>query len=211
MSLKRLMQAGRVAQVDDPDLQELLDKQACGQVMMTYCRGIDHRDEALLRSVFHADAYHRHGFEGPSNAPGRGGKAGEPADFVEYALGVLATHKRTHHQLGNIFVEVEPDGCTAYTEAYFTAFHRQRAIGDPKAGPNAFDTEMDYWVGGRYMDRMEKRDDVWKIAYRVGLTDWQRIEPPASQGEGRTPVDLRSQQSRKDMLYRRRRAFNKPE
>ena len=210
MSVKRMMQAGKVAQVDDPHLQELLDKQACTEVMMTYCRAIDHRDETLLRSIFHPESYHRHGFEGPSSNPAKKSRPGAPADFVGFALEVLQTHTHTHHQLGNIFVEVERDGRTAYTEAYFTAFHRMRRAGDPKAGANAYDTEMDYWVGGRYMDRMEKRDNVWKIAYRVGMTDWQRIEAPASQGQGLTPDDLRSQQSRKDMLYRRRKAFIKP-
>jgi hypothetical protein len=210
MSVKRMMQAGAVAQVDDPHLQALLDKQACAEVMMTYCRGIDHCDEALLRSVFHPGSYHRHGFEGPSSNPGRKAKGGQPGDFVDYALGVLRAYTRTHHQLGNIFVEVEADVCTAYTEAYFTAIHRMRAAGDPKAGANAYDTEMDYWVGGRYMDRMEKRDNVWKIIYRVGMTDWQRIEAPASQGLAQAPADLRSQQSRKDMLYRRRKVFSGP-
>jgi hypothetical protein len=84
-----------------------------------------------------------------------------------------------------------------------------RAKGDPRAGSGAFDTEMDLWVGGRYMDRMEKRGGVWKIAYRVGTTDWTRIEPPSSQGLD-TRGDLASKQSRKDIVYRRRTAFERP-
>ena len=181
------------------ELQSLLDKQACAEVMTTYCRAIDHMDEALLRSVFHPDSQHHHGFEGPSSDPGAKG-----GDFVAYALSVLGTHTHTHHQLGNILIELEPDGVTAFTEAYFTAYHRMRAKGDPKAGTNAYDTPMDFLVGGRYMDRMEKRDGVWKIAYRVGMTDWTRIEPPASQGYFATAQDYRSQQSREDMVYHRR-------
>ena len=210
MSIKRLLSAGRVASVDDPHLQQLLDKQACAEVMMTYCRAIDHRDEALLRSVFHSDSYHRHGFQGPSSDPSRATRSDKPGDFVAFALGVLATHTHTHHQLGNIFIDIEADATTAFTEAYFTAYHRMRAKGDPKAAVNAYDTQMDFWVGGRYMDRMEKRDGAWKIAYRVGMTDWTRIEPPASRGFFDTATELRSQQSRKDMLYRRRSAFKRP-
>jgi hypothetical protein len=42
------------------------------------------------------------------------------------------------------------------------------------------------------------------------MTDWQRIEAPASQGLAQAPADLRSQQSRKDMLYRRRKVFSGP-
>jgi hypothetical protein len=39
---------------------------------------------------------------------------------------------------------------------------------------------MDLWVGGRYLDRMEKRDGVWKIVDRVGTTDWTRLDPPTA-------------------------------
>jgi hypothetical protein len=191
-----------VTRLDDA-LTRLLDKQACAEVMMTYCRAIDHRDEALLRSVFHPDSWHRHGFEGPSSDPSRPSSPGKPGDFVAFALGVLATHTHTHHQLGNIFVEIE-DATTAFTEAYFTAYHRMRAKGDPLASANAYDTPMDFWVGGRYMDRMEKRDGVWKIAARIGMTDWMRLEPPSSQGYFATPADLRSRQDTGDMVYRRR-------
>ena len=203
MSIKRMLQAGTVAVVADPHLQRLLDKQACAEVMMTYCRAIDHRDEQLLRSVFHADSYHHHGFEGPSSDPKLPSKPGKPGDFVAFALEVLSTHTHTHHHLGNIFIEVEDDGVTAYTEAYFTAFHRMRAKGDKLAAANAYDTQMDFWVGGRYMDRQEKRNGVWKIASRIGMTDWTRVEAPASQGYFSTPLELRSQQNRKDTLYNR--------
>lgn len=196
---------GRVATVADPHLQVLLDKQACAEVMMTYCRAIDHRDEALLRSVFHPDSMHHHGFEGPSSDPSRASRPGRPGDFVAYALEVLAGFTHTHHQLGNIFIEPEPDGVTAYTEAYFTAFHRMRARGDKLAAANAWDTQMDWWVGGRYMDRMEKRDGCWKIAARIGTADWTRIDSPASTGMRSGRPEMTTQQNRKDTVYHRAR------
>ena len=186
-------------------LQELLDKQAIAEVMMTYCRALDHLDEPLLRSVFHPDSRHNHGFVGPSSDPSRKSEPGKPGDFVSYALGVLSGMTRTHHQLGNIFIEVHGD--VAYTEAYFTAYHRMRAKGDPKAGPNAYDTEMDLFVSGRYMDRMEKRNGVWKIARRTATTDWQRIDPPSPMSYAGVPPELRSLQSRDDFVYRRREVY----
>lgn len=212
MSIERMKKAGTVASVDDPHLQELLDKQACAEVMMTYCRAIDHKDEALLRSIFHPDAYHRHGaYEGPTINPKKKSKpGGKPTDFIAYALRVLDGFTRTHHQLGNIFVEVERGGEVAYTEAYFRAYHRMRANGDPKAPADAHDTEMDWWVGGRYMDRMEKRDGAWKIVFRAGITDWTRLEAPHTRTYKGGPEDLRMQQNRKDMLYHRRQKFVKP-
>ncbi|MGE0667114.1 MAG: nuclear transport factor 2 family protein [Sphingomonadales bacterium] len=188
-------------------LQEMLDKQAIAEVMMTYCRALDRLDEDLLRSVFHPDSRHDHGFKGPSSDPAAKGKDGQPGDFVGYALGVLSRMTRTHHQLGNIFVEVQPGGTVAYTEAYFTAYHRMRAKGDPKAGPNAWDTEMDWFVAGRYMDRMEKRDGVWKIARRTATTDWQRIEPPAAQDYSAVPADRQPIQGKDDFVYRRWEAY----
>jgi hypothetical protein len=160
-------------------------------------------DESLLRSVFHPDSRHRHVFEGPSSDPAAPG-----GDFVGYALSVLATHKRTHHQLGNVFIELEDDGVTAYTEAYFTAYHRVRAKGDPKAARDALDTEMDLWVGGRYLDRMEKRHGVWKIACRIGTTDWTRLEPPSSRGPAEGAA-ITAKQSRDDLVYRRRELLAK--
>jgi hypothetical protein len=198
-------QAAGTAAPSPQAIQELLDKQAIAEVMMTYCRAIDHLDEPLLRSVFHPDAQHNHGFVGPSSDPSRKSEPGKPADFVAYALGVLRGMTRTHHQLGNIFIEVHGD--VAYTEAYFTAYHRVRAKGDPKAGPNAYDTEMDLFVSGRYMDRMEKRNGVWKIARRTATTDWQRIEPPTALSYSDVPPELRSLQSQDDFVYRRREVY----
>lgn len=188
-------------------VQELLDKQAIAEVMITYCRALDRLDEELLRSVFHPDSQHNHGFKGPSSDPGAKGKDGQPGDFVGHALQVLRGMTRAHHQLGNILIEVQPGGTVAYTEAYFTAYERMRAKGDPKAAPNAWDTEMDMWVGGRYMDRMEKRNGVWKIARRTGTTDWQRLEPPSSQNYSAVPREMQPLQSREDFVYRRRELY----
>ncbi len=185
------------------DLRELFHKQKITEVIMTYCRAIDHMDEALLRSVFHPDSQHEHGFKGPSSDPSASSEPGKPGDFVSFALATLSTHTRTQHQLGNIFVEIENENL-AFTEAYFTAFHRMRPRSDPKAGPMAFDTEMDFWVGGRYMDRFERRHGKWKIACRKATTDWQRIESPSSMGMPDVPVHLQSHQSREDLVYHRR-------
>jgi len=180
-------------------MQVLLDKQAVAEVMMTYCRAVDHLDEALLRSVFHPDSQHSHGFTGPSST------TDESPDFVEYAFGVLRAHHRTHHQLGNIFIEVEGD--IAYTEAYFTALHRRRALGDPEAGDDATETEMDYFVAGRYLDRMEKREGVWKIANRTGLTDWVRTEDPTNPGLDAAPARMVGQHGPEDFVDHRREIY----
>lgn len=192
--------------MSEQQLTEVLDKHAISDVIMTYARAIDRLDEAMLRSVFHPDSQHAHGFVGPSSDPTQTSKPGEPGDFVAYAFDVLNTHLRTHHQLGNIFVELEGDN--AYAESYFTAYHRMRPRGDPMAAENAYDTEMDFWVGGRYLDRFQKHEGVWKISHRTGLTDWVRTEPPAAQGFFDTPEELLGHRGEKDLVYRRREVFN---
>lgn len=191
--------------MSEQQFTELLDKQAISDVIMTYARAIDRLDEAMLRSVFHPDSKHAHGFTGPSSDPSLDSKPGQPKDFVAYAFDVLNTHTRTHHQLGNIFIELEGDN--AYAETYFTAYHRMRALGDPMAAENAHDTEMDFLVAGRYLDRFQKRGGVWKISHRTGLTDWMRTEPPATQGFADIPAELAGHRGVQDLVYRRREEF----
>src|SRR5210317_1164473 len=135
----------------------------------------------MLRDVFHPHSTHNHFYQGPSSEADRPAVGDDPGDFVRFAIQVLSTYSRTQHQLGNTLIELAGDG-TATAETYFTAFHRMRPIGDPLAGPDAFETEMDFFVAGRYLDRFECLDGVWKIAHRTGMTDWIRIEAPASKG-----------------------------
>ncbi len=162
-------------------LGELLAKQAITEVIFRYARAIDRMDETLLRSVFHPGSRHSHFFEGPSSDPGLPSGPDAPGDFVAFALGVLSAYSRTHHQLGNTLIQME-SATRANAETYFTAYHRMRPRGDPLAAANAYDTEMDYFVGGRYIDRFELRDGDWKIVERTGMSDWLRLEPASSQG-----------------------------
>jgi|TARA_B110000908_G_scaffold108947_1_gene127912 hypothetical protein len=165
----------------DNRLEELLKKQAIVDIVYRYARAIDRLDEALLRSCFHPGSTHRHFFEGPSSDSSLPSSDDNPADFVAFALGRLCTYSRTHHQMGNVIIDfTNTDEATV--ETYFTAFHRVRPIGDPLAGEQACDTEMDYFVGGRYIDQFQRRNNVWGIVSRIGMTDWVRLEAPSSQG-----------------------------
>ncbi len=192
--------------MSDQLLHELVDKQSISDVIMTYARALDRLDETLLRSVFHPDSQHAHGFVGPSSDPSLPSKPSEPLDFVAYAFDVLRTHTRTHHQLGNIVIEIEDDN--AYAETYFSAYHRMRAKGDPLAAENAYDTEMDFLVGGRYIDRFQRREGSWKISHRTGLTDWIRLEPPSTQGYFDIPSQLRGHRGSEDLVYRCRKVYS---
>ena len=181
-------------------LEGLLAKQAITEVLHRYARAIDRMDEAMLRSVFHEGSQHRHFYEGPSSDPSVPSSDEEPGDFVAFALGVLRTHERTHHQIGNVLIELK-SATEAVAECYFTAHHRQRAIGDPLAGAAACDTPMDYFVGGRYLDRFELRNGVWGIIERTGMTDWVRLDAPSSAVMSMIDPQTVGKQGPEDLVY----------
>lgn len=183
------------------ELKKLLAKQAITEVVYRYARAIDRLDEALLRSVFHPGSQHCHFYEGPSSAPDQPATEEEPGDFVRFAFGLLKTYKRTHHQMGNTTIDFVDDS-QANVETYFTAFHLVRPLSDPLAGAQAFDNEMDYFVGGRYIDRFELRDGEWRIIQRTGMTDWVRIEPSSSQGFADIPVETVGAYAPDDLICR---------
>lgn len=185
----------------DSKLQELVAKQEITEVIFRYARALDRLDEPMLRSVFHPGSRHWHFFKGPSSDPALPSSADEPGDFVAFALAVLRTHTRTHHQMGNTLIELQ-GADRAHAETYFTAYHRMRALGDPLASAAAFDTEMDYFVGGRYLDVFELKDGRWAISERTGMTDWTRLDAPCAQGFGSIADETIGKRAPDDLVYR---------
>ncbi|MFK7829882.1 MAG: nuclear transport factor 2 family protein [Congregibacter sp.] len=184
-----------------PAIDQLLAKQEITELIHRYARAIDRMDDAMLRGVFHAGATHRHFYEGPSSDPTAPYSEEEPGDFVAFAMGVLRAHERTHHQIGNVLIELR-DVDTAVGESYFTAHHRMRPIGDPLAGPTACDTPMDYFVGGRYLDRYALKDGRWAITERTGMTDWVRLDAPSSAIMHAIDAETLGRQNADDLVYR---------
>src|SRR5262245_41542263 len=98
-----------MAETGQAMLQALMDRAEIAEVIMRYCRAVDRRDEAMLRACFHADATHAHGdFQGRS------------AEFCALAMQITGAVELTHHQLGQISIEL--DGDVAFTESYFTSY-----------------------------------------------------------------------------------------
>ena len=155
------------------------------EVVLRYVRAIDRCDEEMLRSCFHPDSRHRHGsFEGSS------------AEFCGHAMTVCRAVEATHHQLGPVSIEL--DGETAFTETYFTSHHRFGAVPPPGGEPHE-----DRFLGGRYVDRFERRDGVWKIAERQGINEWLRYQPSDDRGFWAGPAAQRGRRDRDDPVYRR--------
>jgi hypothetical protein len=104
--------------------------------------------------------------------------------------------RATHHQLGPVSIELA--GETAFTEVYFTSHHRFGAVPPPGGEPH-----QDRFMGGRYVDRFERRDGVWKIAERQGINDWLRYEPSSDGGFWDGPPEQRGRRDHEDPAYRR--------
>jgi len=148
MSLSPRQEAALVALLDEREIRE---------VVLRYCRGVDRLDRELVRSCFHEDATDSHGnFEGGV----------EP--LLDWMWGVLTKFDSTMHFVGNLLIEVSADLERARAETYGVAFHR----GDPdKPHRNLVN-------GFRYVDRFERRDEVWRIARRTVVTEWTRVDVP---------------------------------
>lgn len=136
---------------DDLEVQirALQDRQAIHDCIVRYCRGVDRMDRELLLSAYHPDAIDDHGLF-----------VGGPEAFADYFLAFHGENQSaTQHIITNHYCEL--DGDMAHCESYwlFAAMNRQ---GPPLS-----------LGGGRYIDRMERREGRWAIAARKCLMDWQ--------------------------------------
>ena len=133
-------------------LQSMLDKHELRELGETYCRGIDRQDFALVRTLYHDDAIDDHGdmFKGG------------PDEYVAWLPKIMAMWDATVHSISNAVYAV--DGDKANGELYVVAYHRTHA-------PDA----KEIVVGGRYLDRYEKRGGVWKFCHRSLAMDWCNV------------------------------------
>lgn len=148
---------------------ELADREAIRDTFARYSRGVDRVDEDLLCAVYWEDATDNH-VDYVGDAPG----------FIAFILPVLRSMDQTSHMTGNMLIELV--GTTAKVETYFHAFHRI---------PGEDGVRGDLVVGGRYLDRMEKRNDEWRIANRHVMVDWYRShDDSADWSNGFRGVDI---------------------
>ena len=128
-----------------------------------------------MATVYHDDAVDEHGTEhytGTTAGPG-------------YVAKHLRKFRRHLHTTYNESIAV--DGDIAHCESYSIAYLVLADDRDPER-------EVLMTVAGRYLDRFERRDGAWKIAFRRFLIDWRttaEIEPRGADGpfEGRRSRD----------------------
>lgn len=167
----------------DEQLQELWDKQTIHEVLMSYCRAIDRNDIDAFEDAYWPDAWDDHGlFKGPVTELvklNRDLKDGDDPHKMRWMT----------HNVCNEYVRIEGD--VAYSEASFIGIH-----GCEKDG-----VEQLYLLGGRYVDRFERRDGVWKIADRVVVCDWESMAPDVEGLWSPSPW-VKGVRSSKDPVYR---------
>jgi hypothetical protein len=139
-------------------LDQLLDREAIRDCLNRYTRGLDRLDPELARSAYHDDAQDDHG---PFRGTGMG--------LIDWANG-FHTENYAHwqHYISNVSIDL--DGSSAHVESYFMfiAVLKDRETLAPL-------------MGGRYVDRFEKRDDRWAIAARVSMVEWSSSSALANQ------------------------------
>jgi hypothetical protein len=144
-------------------IARLIAKDAIGEVLTRFARGADTADIDLIRSVYWPEATDDHGnFSGNAMA------------FAEHAIEVLKAFRTTMHLLTNVTIDF-PAEHEADVQCYFYAYHEHRPAADGTP-------PMVTVVGGRYLDRFERRGDEWRILKRVVTMDWNEHRPLADLG-----------------------------
>ncbi|TDV49895.1 nuclear transport factor 2 family protein [Actinophytocola oryzae] len=141
------MEAERIAR-----LERLLERQDILDALTRFARGMDRFDRALFLSAFHPDA-----------TIAAGDFVGGATALYDWAAAVHERDQRsTQHNLVNHSCEIT--GSTAHTETYYLFVGRNR-------------DETNWVAGGRYLDRFQRRDGTWRIAFRTTVIEWSGMLP----------------------------------
>ena len=132
---------------------ELADRLAIQDVIFNHSRGLDRLNSECLKNCYWPEAEVDYG-----------SYKGSAHQFAELVVDALASqYQLTHHSLGNTLVEIRGD--IALVETYVNASHLLRSASE----------EMVF--SGRYLDRLQRRGDRWKILHRQVVMDWSRRHP----------------------------------
>jgi hypothetical protein len=115
------------------EIERLLDRQAILDCLTRFSRGMDRFDRELFLSAFHADA-----------TIAAGEFVGGPEDLYAWAADLHEQGQiATHHNLLNHTCDIA--GAVAHAETYYLFVGRNR-------------DDSNWMAGGRYIDRLEKRE-----------------------------------------------------
>ncbi len=133
-------------------LDRVLDRLDIIDCLTRFSRGMDRFDRDLVLSAFHPDA-----------VIAAGDFVGGPADLYDWARQMHEQGQiATQHNLLNNTCDVSED--TAHCETYYLFAARNR-------------DESNWIAGGRYFDRVERRNGEWRIAVRTNVIEWSGMLP----------------------------------
>lgn len=134
-------------EITEADIRRVIDREAIRESLLRYTRGLDRHDNDIVARAYHPDANDDHG----QYIGGRDG-------LIRHCQEANARLWKAHtHYLSNETIEIDKD--TAHVESYFfVTLLRDNGIIDA--------------VGGRYVDRFERREGEWAIADRVVVLEW---------------------------------------
>lgn len=134
-------------------IAELADRQAITDLLLAYCGACDRCDEGALHACFHPDSTHDHGgYRGPSS------------EWVAPALAWLQGRAGITHMIATPRIVVRGD--SAVSDCHFVAYNRLAKDAD---------LTEEVLVKGRYVDRLVRTAEGWKIIHRVGIHDLELV------------------------------------
>lgn len=140
-----------------PDITQLADREAIRDCIARLARGEDRRSADLIRSCWWPEARFDYGVY-----------SGDFEAYLAWVVPGADAIKDTQHLIGQSYIELEGD--RASVESHVISYHRVD-MGSPSTAQGG---ERDTCIGGRYLDRFEKRGDAWRIAGRTMLYDWEQ-------------------------------------
>jgi hypothetical protein len=139
--------------------EALADRLAILDVLAIHSRGLDRLDSRLIKLAYWPEAIVDYG-----------GFKGAAHQFAELVTGALAeSYELTQHCLSNSLVALSEDSARgalpegrARVESLVSAYHL--LAGGQEA--------MSFC--GRYLDKLERRDGLWKLIHRRVVMDWSQ-------------------------------------
>lgn len=140
----------------DARLQEMLDHHEIRKTLSEYCNACDRVNEELIGTVYAEDSFDDHGAH---KLPGD--------EFAKVIAAQVATNSEVmFHLLGQTLINVTGDEAGA--ETYFFAVSRHRDEDGVLIG---------HQLGGRFVDRLVRSGDGWKLKHRTVVRDWTTSQP----------------------------------
>ncbi|MGW6159837.1 nuclear transport factor 2 family protein, partial [Streptomyces sp. NPDC055144] len=135
----------------------LLDERDIKNCVLRYCHGTDRLNWSQVADCYLPEATDDHGaFQGG------------PEEFAAWLEEKSKYRGAKQHFVANQLVEISGDD--AVCESYYCCYIE--FVGDPEFVADGSSEAV--LMGGRYVDRLARTADGWKIASRESVVDWTR-------------------------------------